>query len=117
MNKNILLPLLLVIMFNYSSSYPILQPDTNNVNLKNTTNTTCSLCKDVVNIIDGEIHIANSTINIMEYIIKEICSHLIILPASKKECFFILDNITEIVNWLLKGFSPKDICVKLGLCK
>jgi len=78
-------------------------------------NTGCILCKDVVNIIDSEIHLANSTINIIEEVVKAFCNHMSI-PLKKKECLFILDNLQNIIDWLLNGLSPNDICVKIGLC-
>ena len=78
-------------------------------------NTKCNLCKDVVNIIDSEVHLANSTINIIEEVVKTFCNHMII-PFRKNECLFILDNLQNIINWLLDGLSPNDICTKIGLC-
>ena len=78
-------------------------------------NNSCSLCNDVVNIINSEIHIANSTINIIEHIVKDFCS-LIVIPLQKKECLFFLYHIQDIINMLLSGLSPKDICIKLGFC-
>lgn len=78
-------------------------------------NTKCNLCKDLVNIIDNEIHLANSTINIIEEIVKEACNHMII-PFRKNECLFILDNLQDIIDWLLDGFTPSNICMKIGLC-
>ena len=78
-------------------------------------NTKCNLCKDVVNIIDSEVHLANSTINIIEEVVKTFCNHMII-PFRKNECLFILDNLQNIINWLLDGLTPNDICVKIGLC-
>lgn len=81
----------------------------------NSNNTSCNLCNDIVNIINGELHIANSTINIIEHIVKGFCS-LIIIPLQKKECFFLLNHIQDIINMLINGLSPKDICIKLGFC-
>jgi len=82
----------------------------------NSTNGTCTLCNDVVNIIDGEIHIANSSINIIENIVSVFC-HSLIIPIAKKECNFLLDNIQTIINYLIQGLTPNSICEKLGLCK
>ncbi len=78
-------------------------------------NQTCTLCTDIVNIIDAELHIINSSISIIENVVKLFC-HTLILPSSRKECYFILDNIQNIVNWLVSGLSPKQICYRLGLC-
>lgn len=78
-------------------------------------NQTCTLCTDIVNIIDAELHIINSSISIIENVVKLFC-HTLILPSSRKECYFILDNIQNIVNWLVAGLSPKQICYRLGLC-
>ena len=39
-----------------------------------------------------------------------------IIPFRKNECLFILDNLQNIINWLLDGLTPNDICVKIGLC-
>ncbi len=83
--------------------------------LSNQENQTCTLCTDIVNIIDAELHIINSSISIIENVVKLFC-HTLILPSSRKECYFILDNIQNIVNWLVAGRRPKQICYRLGLC-
>ena len=82
----------------------------------NQSNISCHLCSDIVNIIDAEIHLANGSINIIEEVIRVFC-HTLLLPASKKECFYMLDHLNEIVSWLMNGLSPKSICIRLGLCK
>ena len=81
----------------------------------NISNSTCTLCNDVVNIIDGEIHIVNSSINIIENVVRVFC-HALIIPVAKKECNFLLDNIQIIINYLIQGLTPKSICEKLGFC-
>lgn len=89
---------------------------TDNFNLlDNNSNSTCKLCTDIVNIIDYRINVSNSSINIIEDVVRGIC-HLILIPPQKKECFFILSKIQNIVNWILDGLSPGDICKKLGFC-
>jgi len=105
MYKKYIISLFLLSIVSYSLSYPI----ENN-------NTKCNLCKDVVEIIDAQIHVANSTIGIIEEIVKGFCNHLTILPIQKKECLFLLDHIQDIINWIMQGISPGDICVKLGFC-
>mgnify|MGYP001377618769 CR=1 FL=1 len=111
MNKN---NILLLLIFISSLTYCNTQSIDNNYISNNTTE--CKVCTDIVGIINGEIHIANSSISIIENIVKEFCSHLIIIPIFKKECNFIINNIQKIINYLLEGLSPKDICIKLNLC-
>lgn len=79
-------------------------------------NQSCHLCNDIVHIIQVEIHIANTSIIIIEDIVRTFC-HTLPFPAQKKECFTLLDNLSEIIKWLMDGLSPHDICVKLGFCK
>ena len=105
MYKKYIISLFLLSIVSYGLSYPI-----------ESNNTKCNLCKDVVDIIDAQIHVANSTIGIIEEIVKGFCNHLTILPIQKKECLFLLDHIQDIINWIMQGISPGDICVKLGFC-
>jgi hypothetical protein len=99
-------------------SYTSAIPDINipPVNSQNTTNQTCHLCNDIVEIIQAEIKIANGSIAIIEDVIRAFC-HTLIFPSAKKECFFILNSLQQIINWLIQGLTPNDICKKLGLCK
>ena len=120
-----LLPIILCISFvnsypsNMNGNLPIKINDIHsNIDknfFNNQTNSSCSLCNDIVGIINGELHIANSTINIIENIVSHICS-LIIIPIQKKECFFLLQHIQNIIDMLIEGLSPKDICIKLKFC-
>ena len=105
MYKKYIISLFLLSIVSYGLSYSI----ENN-------NTKCNLCKDVVEIIDSQIKVANSTIGIIEQIVKEFCNHLTILPIQKKECLFLLEHIQEIINFIIDGLSPKDICLKLSFC-
>ena len=52
----------------------------------------------------------------MYWVKNRFCNHLTILPIQKKECLFLLDHIQDIINWIMQGISPGDICVKLGFC-
>ncbi len=79
-------------------------------------NTTCHLCQDIVQIIDAEIRIANGSIAIIEDVVRAFC-HTLLIPASKTEWLYILSQLQNIINWLIHGISPKDICIKLGLCQ
>ena len=94
----------LFIIFSFMCSYSIAS-----------NNTSCKLCTDIVDIINSELHLANSTINIIEEVVQTFCNHMII-PFRKHECLFILDNLQNIINWLLDGLSPNDICTKIGFC-
>ena len=85
-------------------------------NLFNNSNASCTLCNDVVNIIDLEMHIANSSISIIENIVSVFC-HSLIIPIAEKECNFILDNMQTIINYLIERLTPKSVCKKIGLCK
>ena len=105
MYKKYIISLFLLSIVSYGLSYPI-----------ESNNTKCNLCKDVVEIIDSQIKVANSTIGIIEEIVKEFRNHLTILPIQKKECLFLLEHIQEIINFIIDGLSPKDICLKLGFC-
>ena len=77
-------------------------------------NKTCVLCEDIVGIISKDAHNLNNTITEIIIIVKDICNHII--GPSGKECLFILNNIQEIMKWIVAGFSPSVICTKLGFC-
>lgn len=83
--------------------------------ISNINNKTCHLCNEIVDIIDAELNIANASIVIIEDIIKLFC-HTIIIPTQKKECYNIVNNISNIINWLLDGLTPHEICQKIGFC-
>ena len=72
----------------------------------------CDLCKDLVGIIERQ---SNSSINIIEKIIHDICETIIIKPE-KDECLLIADDIHNITQWIIDGLHPGEICVKLHLC-
>ena len=78
-------------------------------------NTTCTVCTDIVDIIQEEIKFSNSSIDIIEKAINTTC-HLIPIKPEKEECMTILDDISLIVKWLIDGLYPKQICQKLHLC-
>lgn len=75
----------------------------------------CSLCKDIVNIIEDEIKFSNKTINIIEKGINATC-HMIIIKPERDECIAIVDDISLIVKWLINGLYPNQICEKLHFC-
>ena len=112
--KKTLYLLLITSLCSYTSAVPDI--DVVNLNIHNSTNQTCHLCNDIVEIIQAEIHIANGSIVIIEDVIRVFC-HTLLFPSAKKECFFILNNLKQIINWLIQGLTPNDICKKLGLCK
>lgn len=89
----------------------------NNINAtKKVKDVKCEFCKVVIGYIRHEITVANDTVHEIEDIVKLLCDTLGIGPI-KAECNMILDDIDEIVNWILDGLLPKDICQKLDMCK
>jgi len=75
----------------------------------------CTLCTYIVDIIQGEMKISNSSINIIEKVIEVIC-HAIIIKPEREECLAIDNDISNITKWLIDGLYPKDICEKLHFC-
>jgi hypothetical protein len=75
----------------------------------------CDVCEDLVGIIEGEMKIYNSSINIIEKVMHDVCETIIIKPE-REECLTIVNDIHNITQWIMDGLYPKDICIKLGLC-
>ena len=109
-NHMILLGKLLSVVLSDCSQALSIDSNSDNIN-----NKTCHLCNEIVDIIDAELNIANASIVIIEDIIKLFC-HTIIIPTQKKECYDIVNNISNIINWLLDGLTPHEICQKIGFC-
>ena len=83
--------------------------------LVNTTNTSCKLCRSIVNIIKYELNVSNKSITEIEKVVRDLC---IILgnKVQKKECFNILSMINNIIEMIISGLEPGEICTKLGFC-
>lgn len=75
----------------------------------------CSLCKTAVKIVDYEIQKFNTSIVVVEKIVADLCC-LIGGEPVYKECLPLLEKIQDIINWILKGLTPGQICQKLGMC-
>ena len=77
---------------------------------------TCTLCQDIVNIIRYQVVTVNSSISIIELLIKDICNMILIKPE-REECLALDGAISNITKWIADGLDPKDICTKLHFCK
>jgi len=76
-------------------------------------NSTCAMCKFITGIVRYQVQQANTTLTAIEDIIKAICATQ---PFIKKECYFYLDSIQDIINWIVVGLTDLQICKKLGMC-
>lgn len=84
------------------------------IQLQNVTSE-CELCESVVAIIDFEIKFSNSTIHFVEELLKVLCT---LEPEPyKDECLEIVKDFDLVVQWILDGLSPNDVCTKLHLCQ
>ena len=77
--------------------------------------TECDICEVIVNIIDAGVKEGNETLKDIEKIIEDLC-RILGGKLISKECNFIIDDINDIINWILDGYDPKNICQKLKLC-
>ena len=78
-------------------------------------NVTCTECEGIVSAIDNGLKTYNSTIVAIEDIIKVLCQ-LIGGSSIEKECDAVLNVFQSIVNMLLSGYSPEQVCDDLGFC-
>ena len=93
-----------------------------NVNLTNVYNNTdvyynsklCKFCNSIVALIKNEIMISNKTINEVDDVLRFVCNHTRLVY--KKECLDIIDDLQFIVNLILLGISPRNICQRISLC-
>jgi len=75
----------------------------------------CSLCETAVKIVDYEVQKFNASIVVVEKIVADLCC-LIGGEPVYKECLPLLNKIQDIIDWILKGLTPDQICQKLGMC-
>ncbi len=75
----------------------------------------CTLCKDVVDMISYEYKVANKTITDIIQVVRDLCK-IIGGPVVDKECNVILDSIDNILKWIGSGDNSTLICDKLHYC-
>eukprot|EP00112_Aurelia_sp_Birch-Aquarium-sp1_P006986 Seg1762.12 transcript_id=Seg1762.12/GoldUCD/mRNA.D3Y31 product=Prosaposin protein_id=Seg1762.12/GoldUCD/D3Y31 len=74
----------------------------------------CKLCMTVTNLITYTVKYANASIEAVEEAVRLICDAE---PGPiKKMCLGFLSKINEIIQYIEKGLTPKDICKTLGFC-
>ena len=83
-------------------------------NISNSTNQTCQDCQLLVHIIQHQMNVANQTIGDIITLVKDICIQL--HSPSGKECLIIIEDIKQIMQWIIAGSSFEKICQKLGFC-
>ena len=84
---------------------------TNETSLMN--NVDCLVCKAIASIVYFQVKIANSTIEVIEKLVKDLCSAF---PYATNECNFFLKHIEQMVQFVLKGLTPGQICNELKYC-
>ena len=77
-------------------------------------NNSCHVCEEIVGVISKDVNVFNKTITDIIVVIRDICSD--IPGPSGKECIYILDNIQQIIKWVIGGMTPGGVCHKLGFC-
>ena len=77
-------------------------------------NNSCHFCEELIGVVEKDANLFNKTISDIIIVIKDICND--VSGPSGKECIFILNNIQQIMKWVMSGISPHGICSKLGLC-
>ena len=75
----------------------------------------CTLCKEVVDIISYEYRVANKTITDIIQVVRDLCK-IIGGPFVEKECNIILDSMDNILKWIGSGDNSTLICDKLHYC-
>ena len=86
----------------------------NKFEVSNSTNQTCQDCEFLVHLIQHQMGVANKTLEDIITLIKDVCQNL--HSPSGKECMIIIDDVQQIIKWIMDGLSFKEICHKLGLC-
>jgi len=81
-----------------------------------THNKSCTMCEDIVKVIEYENKYINKSIDAIIKVIETVCND-VLDPIGKKECLLILNDTKKIVNWISDGLNSTQICKKLGLCK
>lgn len=75
----------------------------------------CDVCEAVVGLVRFEVKTFNSSIVTVEKLVADLCCAIGGEPVYK-ECIPIIDKIQELVDWILHGVTPDQICQKLGIC-
>jgi hypothetical protein len=100
---------------NTPDTYPVDSPSAAPYPAPSNTNLTCTLCHDVVSIVEFELKEANATIETLEALVEALCK-VLGSPPVRTECDEILADLKEIVSWILQGLDPAEICQKLFKC-
>ena len=82
--------------------------------VSNSTNQTCQDCEFLVHLIQHQMSVANQTLSNIIVIVKDVCQRL--HSSSGKECLIIIDDIQQVIDWIIHGLSFRQICQKLGFC-
>ena len=78
--------------------------------------TECEICKFASGIVRYEVKMSNSTLTLIEDIVKDLC-YLVGGKPVYKECNEFCNNIQKIANWIENGLNNTQICEKLCMCK
>lgn len=78
------------------------------------TNSTCSYCENLINLLKYEININNSTIIDLINLIKDVCSR--VFGPGGRECQLIIDNVEHIIDLIYNNTNSTQICKDLYLC-
>ena len=82
--------------------------------VSNSTNQTCQDCEFLVHLIQHQMSVANQTLSDIITVVKDVCQRL--HSPSGKECLIVIDDVQQIINWIMNGLSFRQICQKLGFC-
>ena len=85
-----------------------------NQNLDKFQNDTCLECEKIVDIISYEVDYANKSLNYIIKLVKDICD--VSGPIVKPQCDKVLDNISNIIIMITKGFNSTKICKAFKFC-
>ncbi|XP_057299576.1 uncharacterized protein LOC130630194 [Hydractinia symbiolongicarpus] len=76
----------------------------------------CTGCKTVVDFIKFEINVLKKTSAQVKAGIEYLCKLLAPLKVQVEVCNDIVEYIDNIIQWILNGTTPGDVCEKLKLC-
>lgn len=77
--------------------------------------TICTECEAIVKVISNNIKIFNFTLVEIEKVVEGLCE-LIGGPIIYKECVVVIDAIQKIVDMIVDGYTPQQVCEELHLC-
>lgn len=73
----------------------------------------CEICKGVVKIVQYEIEVLGFPVKIILDTVEKICGFF---PLEEETCNAVIKDMEEMIKYLDKGLTPKEVCVNVQMC-